>query len=92
LDNFQKQIVTKVVMSTIIDTKGKLITIVVASIAAVDTACIADSSIVVVESIGVACIAILAIAVLIFNLTYIDIYPLEFLNQSMLSSDRTVQH
>jgi hypothetical protein len=78
-------------MSTIIDTKGKLITIVVASIAAVDTACIADSSIVVVESIGVACIAILAIAVLIF-LTYIAIYPLEFLNQSMQSSDRTVQH
>jgi len=89
LDNFQKQIVTKVVikdMTTIIRTVGKLI--IMASIVAVDTASIAGSSTVVVGMVEVPCIAI---AVLV-SLTYIAIYPLEFLNQSKLSSDRTEQH
>ena len=89
MDNLQKQIVTKVIiadMTTIIRTVGKLI--MMASIAATDTASIADSSTVAVEKVGVACTAI---AVLV-SLTYIVIYPLEFLNQSMLSSDRTEQH
>ena len=69
---------------------GKLITIIMASIIAIDIASIADSSFVVVESIGAACIAKLAIAVLLLP-TFIAIYPQEFHYQSMLSSDRTEQ-
>ena len=64
-------------MSTIIGMKGKLITIIMPSIAAiiVDTASIADSSIAVVEFIKEPCIARLAIAVLLAYPTYIAIYP-----------------
>ena len=53
---------------------GKLITIIMASIIAIDIASIADSSFVVVMFVEVACIAKLAIAVLIFP-TSIAIYP-----------------
>jgi ATP/ADP translocase len=77
LDKRQKRIVTKVVVKigkSVVSTMGKLITIIMASIIAIDITSIADSSFVVVMFVEVACIAKLAIAVLIFQ-TSIAIYP-----------------